>query len=207
MANVLGELASRGRLIAIGRLYVHADTVQKTQKMLLERVGEVHRRQPESPGIRREQLLTDSGLRKEIFDGWSNGCSPASCALADRKGYLAVPAHREQFNDAERQLLQRVESMFKEHLFDPPSPQTVADQTRAVPAKVARAIRILVEQQRLIRVEQDLYFHADAVAEGRARLVRYIQEKGELESVQFKYVLDTTRKYAIPLLDYFILSK
>jgi len=93
--------------------------------------------------------------------------------------------------------------MFKSHPFDPPGPQAVADQTRAAPPQVARAIRILIEQQRLVRVDQDLYFHADAIADARARLIRYIQETGQLESVKFKYVLDTTRKYAIPLLDYF----
>jgi selenocysteine-specific elongation factor len=202
VANVLTELASQGRLIAVGRLCMHAETAQKTQKELLERVGEVHRRQPESPGIRREQLLTDSGLRKEVFDGLVERML-GSGALADRKGYLALPEHREQFDDAERQLLQSVESMFKGHLFDPPSPQAVVEQTRAVPAQVARVIRILVEQQRLVRVDQDLYFHSDAVTNARDRLVRYIQENGQLESVKFKYVLDTTRKYAIPLLDYF----
>jgi selenocysteine-specific elongation factor len=41
------------------------------------------------------------------------------------------------------------------------------------------------------------------VAEARTKLIRYLQENGQLESVKFKYVLDTTRKYAIPLLDYF----
>ncbi len=202
VTSVLTALTNAGRLITIGRLHMHADTAAKTMKTLLEHVAEVHRRQPESPGIRREQLLTDAALRKEIFDGLIERML-AGGVLADRKGCLALPTHREQFNDAEQQLLQRVETMFKGHLFDPPSPQTVADQTRTVPPQVARAIRILVEQQRLVRVDQDLYFHADAVAEARTRLVRHIQEKGELESVQFKYVLDTTRKYAIPLLDYF----
>jgi selenocysteine-specific elongation factor len=202
VANALTELTGRDRLIATGRLYMHADTVQDTQKMLLDRVREVHRRQPESPGIRREQLLTDSRLRKEVFDGLVDRMLTGGM-LADRKGHLALPEHREQFNDAERQLLQRIETMFKGHLFDPPSPQEVADQTRTPPAQVTRAVRILVEQQRLVRVDQDLHFHADAVADARARLVRYIQENGQLESVKFKYVLDTTRKYAIPLLDYF----
>ncbi|NLF08609.1 MAG: hypothetical protein GX594_11625, partial [Pirellulaceae bacterium] len=33
--------------------------------------------------------------------------------------------------------------------------------------------------------------------------VAHIGEKGRLESVDFKYMLDTTRKYALPLLDHF----
>ena len=35
------------------------------------------------------------------------------------------------------------------------------------------------------------------------RLVEHIQKEGRLESVQFKYLVDTTRKFALPLLDYF----
>jgi len=34
-------------------------------------------------------------------------------------------------------------------------------------------------------------------------LVAAIEREGRLESVRFKYLLDTTRKYALPLLDHF----
>jgi selenocysteine-specific elongation factor len=46
-------------------------------------------------------------------------------------------------------------------------------------------------------------FHADAVARARQLLIDHILKEGRLESVQFKYLLDTTRKFALPLLDYF----
>jgi len=46
-------------------------------------------------------------------------------------------------------------------------------------------------------------FHAEAVAQAEKMLVDYIRREGQLESVKFKYLLDTTRKFAIPLLDYF----
>ena len=31
----------------------------------------------------------------------------------------------------------------------------------------------------------------------------HLRKEGQLESVKFKYLLDTSRKFAIPLLDYF----
>ena len=34
-------------------------------------------------------------------------------------------------------------------------------------------------------------------------MVEHIEKEGRLESVQFKYLVDTTRKFALPLLDYF----
>ena len=48
-----------------------------------------------------------------------------------------------------------------------------------------------------------LLFHSDAVEQARQILISFINKEGKLESVKFKYLLDTTRKYAIPLLDYF----
>jgi selenocysteine-specific elongation factor len=145
---------------------------------------------------------TPSPLKKDVFEALLARMLPAG-RLVERKGFLALPEHREQFNNAEQQLLQNVEALFRSHLFDPPGPQEIADQMRVPPPQVQRVLRILTEQKQLVRVDQDLLFHAEAVATAKERLVSYIQQNGGLESVKFKYLLDTSRKYAIPLLDYF----
>jgi selenocysteine-specific elongation factor len=145
---------------------------------------------------------TPSPLKKDVFETLLARMLPAG-RLVERKGFLALPEHREQFNNVEQQLLQDVEALFRSHLFDPPGPQEIADQMRVPPPQVQRVLRILTEQKQLVRVDQDLLFHAEAVATAKERLVSYIQQNGGLESVKFKYLLDTSRKYAIPLLDYF----
>ena len=47
-----------------------------------------------------------------------------------------------------------------------------------------------------------MIFHADAVAKARELLAEHFRKEGRLESVQFKYLMDTTRKFALPMLDY-----
>jgi len=203
LAALLAELVQGGRLLPLsGKSYIHVDTAERIQQHLLDIVRAFHSKRPESPGISREQLLTESALRKDVFEALLARMPPAG-RLVERKGFLALPDHREQFNNAEQQLLQNVETLFQSHLFDPPGPQEIADQMRVPPPQVQRALRILTEQQKLVRVDQDLLFHAEAVATAKERLVSYIQQSGGLESVKFKYLLDTSRKYAIPLLDYF----
>ncbi len=203
LAVLLAELVQGGRLLPLsGKTYTHVDTAERVQQHLLDVVRAFHSKRPESPGIGREQLLTESALRKDLFEALLARMLPAG-RLVERKGFLALPEHREQFNNAEQQLLQNVESLFRSHLFDPPGPQEIADQMRVPPPQVQRVLRILTEQQKLVRVDQDLLFHAEAVATAKERLVSHIQQNGGLESVKFKYLLDTSRKYAIPLLDYF----
>ncbi len=203
VADALTELQHQGRVIPLGtKLYVHADTAGRVEQRLLELVAEAHRRQPESPGIRSDQLLTTSAMRKDIFDALIEGML-AQGTLAERKGHLALPDHRERFKEAEWELLTKVETLFQQRPFNPPGSADLMAATRAGEPEIRKALRLLVEQQRLLRIDQDMYLHAEALAEARARLIAYIRENGNIESVKFKYVLDTTRKYAIPLLDYF----
>ncbi len=203
LAPLLSELAAAGRILPVsGKSHVHVETAQRVQQRLLDAVRDFHRRRPESPGVGREQLLNDSAIRKDLFDVLVERMR-SDGRLVERKGCLALSAHRERFNDAEAKLLHDVEAVFKSQLFHPPGPDELAGRMRIPPAQIHRALRILIEQQRLVRVDQDLLFHAEAVATARERLVSHIRENGGLESVKFKYLLETTRKYAIPLLDYF----
>jgi len=203
LPEMLAGLCAEGRVVKLGaKRYIHIDTAERLQRRLLDAIAGFHRQQPESPGVTGAHLLTESGLGKDLFDGLIERMH-AQGALAQRKGCLALPGHREQFNDAEQELLAKIESLFRDQPFAPALPTEVAGAVREPAAEVDRVLRILVEQQRLVRIDQKLLFHAEAIAVARARLVAHIREHGQLESVKFKYLLDTTRKYAIPLLDYF----
>jgi selenocysteine-specific elongation factor len=193
-----------------GKLYIHTDTLADAQQRLLNAVGEFHRGSPESPGISVAQLHEKSapsaslraGLRKDVFDGVLK-LLVSGGRLVERKHRLALPEHHETLSETEQKLLQAVESLFRSRLFNPPSRAEIVEHTRADAEKVERILRIMLEQDRLIRIENDMLFHAEAVERAREILTSFIQEEGKLESVKFKYLLDTTRKFAIPLLDYF----
>ncbi|UCG57044.1 MAG: selenocysteine-specific translation elongation factor [Phycisphaerales bacterium] len=203
LKQILSGLIDQGTVLELGsKAYNHKDTAELIRKKLLATVSDFHKRQPESPGIPTEQLLVSAQLAKGVFDGILR-LLLAEGKLVERKHCLALAEHSETFDEPELQLLRKVESLFKARPFKPPSYREVAEQTQAAPEQVQRILRILSEQERLVRVENDLLFHADAVEKARQTLTSFIKKEGRLESVKFKYLLDTTRKFAIPLLDYF----
>jgi len=114
-----------------------------------------------------------------------------------------LPEHSETFSEDEQQLLENVESLFRDRPFNPPGFEEVTEHIAATMEKVQKILRILIEQEHLIEVENNLLFHAEAIDRAKEILVSFINKEGGLESVKFKYLLDTTRKFAIPLLDYF----
>ena len=79
----------------------------------------------------------------------------------------------------------------------------MADKTALPAAKLEQLLRILQEHQRLVAVGEGMLFHREAVDRPGSCSSSTSPKEGRLESVDFKYLVDTTRKFALPLLDYF----
>ena len=123
--------------------------------------------------------------------------------LAECNQHLALAGHRPAFQGQDAVRLEAIEALFRQRPFSPPSPAEVAQELHIPPVALDGLLRILREQRRLILVGEGLLFHREAVDRARELLVEHITKQGRLESVDFKYLLDTTRKFALPLLDYF----
>jgi len=203
LRKILDDLVSEGKIIHLAhKLFAHRDTIGDLRQKILGIVANFHRDKPESPGLSAEQLLETSELRKDVFEGIAN-LMKSNGAIVERKNRLALPDHREMFSDAEQQLLAKVESLFKTQPFKPPKFDEIVKSAIATPEDVQKVLKILIEQEQLIRVDRGLLFHREAVERAKELLTDYINREGGLESVKFKYLLETTRKFAIPLLDYF----
>ena len=76
--------------------------------------------------------------------------------------------------------------------------------TLNVDAQQARdVLQLLVENGDLLKVKEDLYFHRQAIDDLRLRLVDFLKEKGEITTPEFKDMTGASRKYVIPLAEYF----
>jgi selenocysteine-specific elongation factor len=200
---IIAELVQKDKVLySDSKLYIHTETADNVQQQLLNIVDDFHRNSPESPGLTIEQFYEASQLKKDVFDSLLKRLVSEG-KLVERKHRLALPEHHETFSEDEQDLLQSVESFFADRPFNPPKYEEVIEHTASAPEKVHKILQILTEQERLVRVDNNLLFHSEAIEQARRLLISFIKKEGKLESVKFKYLLDTTRRFAIPLLDYF----
>jgi selenocysteine-specific elongation factor len=203
LQTILAELTRQRKILglAAGRT-MHRDTAAEASSRVLQVIADYHRLSPESPGIAFEQLKQETQWDKELLDGIvvllkSDG------RLMEQNQRLALAGHRPALADQDAKHAEAVEALFRQQAFSPPSSEEIVQKTGIPPAAVEKTVRILCEHQKLIAVGEGFLFHAEAVERARQLLIDHIVKEGRLESVQFKYLLDTTRKYALPLLDYF----
>ena len=62
---------------------------------------------------------------------------------------------------------------------------------------------LLVEEGQIVKTKEDLYFHVKAVNNLKNRLVDFLKSRGEITTPQFKEMTGASRKYVIPLIEYF----
>jgi selenocysteine-specific elongation factor len=200
--EILSDLVRRQVIIPLAaKLYIHRDTAAEVEGQILAAVADFHRQWPESLGIPPDQLRQSLSIDRAVVDEIVARLK-GDGRLAERSQRLALPEYRATFRDEDAKLLEAVEYLFREAKFSPPGREEVARQTGAAPSKIDKVLAILRDHQRLVQVEEGLWFHGEAVARAREILADHFRKEGRLDSVQFKYLLDTTRKFALPLLDY-----
>ena len=203
LRKILDELAAEGKVAAISkRTYIHADTLAGLSDGIIAIIGKYHRDEPDKTGMSFAELSEASGIMQEVLAGIidllvKNG------AIRREKENFALPGYQPKFSEQQKKTIEAVESACRRRFFSPPTMEEIAGLAGISQDQLQGAVRTLVAQERLVEIEKGLFFHRDAIEEARSRLIRFIEEQGKLESVKFKYILDTTRKFAIPLLDYF----
>ncbi|HML74577.1 MAG TPA: selenocysteine-specific translation elongation factor [Anaerohalosphaeraceae bacterium] len=202
--QVLDGLRQTGLILQLADgLFAHSDTVSQFEQLLCGCIGQYHAAHPETPGMEPSALLEQSGLDKAIFDAMVSRLLEQS-KIVTRKDRLALAGFVEQFKSPEARLMGQVELLFGQNLFSPPSAEELAAFLKTHVSQIEKTIKLLCDQKRLCRVELGMYFHADAIEQAKQRIANHVKTEGQgrLESVDFKYLIDTTRKFAIPLLDY-----
>ena len=201
--KLIEQLCQRGEIVKTGTdHYIHRGTIEQIEQSILEALGQYHHQHPAGIGMGADELRGELQLDNKIFsmvvEKLLNNKS-----LRESTGRFSLPSLQADVPDEMRETLERVEAGFAQAYYSPPTLNDVSATTKLSADKTRKAVKMLTENGRLVMVSKDLYFHAEAVEQARQKLVDYIKLEGKLESVKFKYLLETSRKFAIPLLDHF----
>jgi selenocysteine-specific elongation factor len=64
-------------------------------------------------------------------------------------------------------------------------------------------LQLLIEEQRLVKIKKDLYFHTTCLQDLQSRLMDFLIKNHEISTPQFKEMTGVSRKYTIPLIEFF----
>ncbi|MCA1607616.1 MAG: SelB C-terminal domain-containing protein, partial [Acidobacteria bacterium] len=110
---------------------------------------------------------------------------------------------------ADTQLRERIATAYERAGLEPPLLEQVLDGAGVVPGQRAhgrKILQLLLDNGTLVRVQGEMFCHSQALEHLKQALSRYASDHEPdrlIDVAKFKELAGVSRKYAIPLLEYF----
>jgi selenocysteine-specific elongation factor len=99
--------------------------------------------------------------------------------------------------------LNKLEHIYLDAGFNPPTEKEALLELNISEKDFRENLNILLEQKKIIIVEPRLYFHMKIIDTSLIALRKYFKSNQVLRVSEFKELIKTSRKFALPLLNYF----
>lgn len=181
------------------------DLFEEASGAALEKLSAFHEMHPRKKGV-------ESGIIKKLFAEYGIGDNVSVCfikrllsegVIKSESDFLSLPDFSAALEVADEELLQELENLFLKSPTKPPSRREAAEELSAEGDVFDDLFNLLIERGIIIEIEKGIYFHGIALDDIRKMLIDYLELHSEITVSGFKDIIGTTRKYAVPLLEYF----
>ena len=107
-----------------------------------------------------------------------------------------------KLSKADRDLMARLVAAYEDTGFSSPRPEELPALLGAPHDRIARLLEHLYNDGTLVRLAKNVVLSYNSFKKAQDLVVQTIQDKGALDSADFKYAIGSTRKYALAILDY-----
>jgi selenocysteine-specific elongation factor len=208
-ARVVDELLAAGKLRQFGSegklQLIHAGALARARSLILDTLAAFHRQNPVRLGMKRQELRSKlpSEFGPVLFD--------ASVSELQREGRLAADGeklrlaeHTVKLNEPEQELADRVEAIYDEAGFNSPGlAELRADLGADAGKRLDKVLTALLEMGRIVDVGEGVVLGQRHVQAAEQKTRELFARQEQMTASEFRQMIDTSRKYAIPLLNYF----
>lgn len=204
----LRELLSAGDLVEVRGdgepMYVPPAILSDLQDQLGRLTADMHAANPLRAGVEKEALRRrlDSGMGVDVFDVLLRSAVSAG-RLEVEGGRVREAGKSVTLGEKEREQKETLLQAIREGGFAPPLFKELMDITDLDKSKLRDMLNLLLEEGAVEQVNPDYFLAAGRIAEAEERIRSHLENHGSLAVPQLKDMLGASRKYAIPLLEFF----
>lgn len=186
-----------GRILSSG-------VIRALNGRVLKILVEYHETYPLRPGLNKEELktrippLADNKLLAFILENLRE-----TKAVGVEQDIIHLFDHRPSLAKEHEEIESRLLQTYKQAGLTPPYFKDVSAGLTGNVNQQREVLELMLNKNILVRVKDDLYFHHQALEGVKKQILDHFHETKELTTPRFKEMTGLTRKYLIPLLEYF----
>ncbi|MCL5104536.1 MAG: selenocysteine-specific translation elongation factor [Armatimonadetes bacterium] len=196
----LDELVSEGLVVEVSTQFLHKAALDMISTRVKAALAAYHTIYPMRPGMPKEELRVSLGPRtdqKGFQAVLGKMASDGEVIIAEAT--VRMPDHQPTLNDRQQQLLDRIDRDYADSACNPP---LLPDVEKKYGPETKEIVATLAERGELVRIAPDLLFHRTALEHAEQSITAYLQSQDGITVAQFRDLINSSRKYVVPLLEY-----
>ena len=195
-------LASEDTTALSARLYM------QLEELIMNALAAYHQNNPLKTGISKEELkaaLADT-VSAKLFNMVLAGLGKKEVIISDKES-VHLTSHYVQLAVDEDALHQSIAATYAQAGLAPPSLSDVLNHFKDQKAKAQNIVKLMLKDGELIKINEDMCFARAALDKLRDDYKAQLIRDGQATPATFKDLTGLSRKYIIPLMEYFDVSK
>ncbi len=207
LLNNLQDLLSKRVVIMADReslIYIHKNSFNELKKEASVHLDNYHQANPLKAGMPKEELRSKFPALQgaKLFNLALTQMIKENEIVQD-ENTVRRASHKVSLGVDQAQIRKKILNAYHQNSLTPPYFKELI-KTLDIDANRAKdVLMLLMEEGLIIKAKEDLYFYAEAIETLKKRLVDFLVANKELTTPQFKDITGVSRKFLIPLIEYF----
>jgi selenocysteine-specific elongation factor len=190
------------------RIFLHQAVFDQLINKSSEYLGAYHADNPLKAGMPKEELKSKFPQLSDpkIFNLVLNQMIKSN-QIVQEENTVRLSDHRVSLGADHADVRKKIINLYQQGGLQPPYFRDVPKLLDVDPQHTKDVMLLLVEEGLIVKTKDDLYFHIDAITGLKNKLVEFLKSNGDITTPQFKEMTGVSRKFVIPLIEYFDASK
>ena len=204
---LLAPLLSTGELLQMTReprMFLAKGSFSELQALLLREIRLFQEQNPLKDGIGREELKSRLPKRSDsrFFQQLIAALEKDGLVTALKES-VSLPRESAPARTGTGSLLDRLADALLQGGQEPPTLKELAAAFALPEKSTLDHLYALTRDKRAVKIGSDLFYATEPLQQIRARLTEQLQAKGEITPTEFRELTGLSRKFMIPLLEFF----
>ncbi len=210
LTDAINANSVSGAILNANGRYVSAAEFERLSRSAETAIKNFHEKEPLAKGMSREALREKlfAFLPPEIFQAVIDSLESSGKIVADRET-IRLGSHERKLSPVETAFNEKIKAIYKTAGLEVPKLEDAIGEaikgTDLTPQNARKLFQIFLDSGELVKVTEEFYFAKNVVDELTEQLKQFAAQTNDrlIDVPKFKDLAGISRKYAIPLLEYF----
>ena len=175
--------------------------VEKQKSDLIKTVGEFHEKAAYRLGVPKDELRQNLKYIEPLFD-YLTELLVEDGLVKEKDGLIQAGGYKIKLSEEDQNLAQQVSNLLEKFGTTPPNLSDLSSELGQSDKKILEILHVLKSEGKVTEITRDLWYFSNVLKDMESSVRNFFEAHDGMAVTDFKKLTGTTRKHAIPLLEY-----